>query len=119
MAGLVQPAVVEVTTNADGSGNAFGNMVTARFADNDVEFIGCGIRFFDDGAGGTFELGFCQAANSADEAGFCQTTRPDLLEAMKATGDYSFITFAWNPDGECRAIGFSTQSFYIPDKNAK
>lgn len=119
MAGLLQPAIVEVTINGDGSGSAFGNMVTARFAENDVEFIGCGIRVLDDGAGGTFEFGFCQAANSADVRGFCETTRPDLLEAMKATGDYSFITFSWNAAGECRGIGFSTQSFYIPDNKAK
>jgi len=119
MAGLTQPAPVEVTLNSDGSGNAFGDMVTARFADNDVELIGCGIRVRDDGAGGTFEFGFCQATDSADERGFCQTDRPDLLEALKATADYSFITFSWNPDGECRSIGFSTQSFYIPDKKAK
>ena len=30
--------------------------------------------------------------------------------------DFSFITFAWNADGVCRAIGASTQSIYIPAK---
>lgn len=119
VAGLVQPANVQVVQNADGSGRASGNMVTARFADNDVEMIGCGVRVLDDGAGGTFEWGFCQATDSADVGGFCETTRPDLLASMKATSDYSFITFAWNPDGECRAIGFSTQSFYIPQYRDK
>jgi hypothetical protein len=35
-----------------------------------------------------------------------------------ALSDYSFITFSWIADGTCRAIGFSTQSFYIPDHGA-
>ena len=119
MAGLVQSQPVDVQANPDGSGIAFGNMVNARFADNDVEMIGCGIRVIDDGAGGNVQFGFCQAATATDVRGFCSTQRPDLLQAMKATGDFSFITFRWDADGECRSIGYSTQSFYIPEKKAK
>lgn len=122
LAGLVQPFSVLVTLNPDGSGSADGDMVSARFSDNDVEFIGCGIRAFDDGAGGVFHFGFCQAADSSDVRGFCNTDRADLLDAIKSTADYSFITFSWNAAGECTRIGFSTQSFYIPehlDKNKK
>lgn len=91
------------------------DMVTARFSDNDVEFIGCGIRTFDDGAGGTFTFGFCQATDSAGVNGFCQSTNTDLLLAMAATADFSFITFGWDAVGDCTRIGFSTQSFYLPD----
>jgi hypothetical protein len=119
VAGYLQPAPVVVTLNDDGSGFATGDMVSARFAANAVELIGCGTRTFDDGAGGTFMFGFCQAADSANVQGFCSTTRPDLLEAMHATGDFSFITFAWDVNGECTRIGHSTQSFYIPDFSAK
>jgi len=39
---------------------AQGDLWTARTADNDVEFIGCGTRVLDDGAGGTFLFGFCR-----------------------------------------------------------
>lgn len=118
IAGNTQPAPIAVTLNADGSGNAIGDMVTARYSDNEIEFIGCGIRIYDDGAGGSFQWGFCQAADSADTRAFCSTMRNDLLDVMKATSDYSFITFAWNAAGECTHIGFSTQSFYIPEKAA-
>ena len=113
-AGLLQPAAVEVTLNDDGSGMAQGDMVSARFAKNNVEFIGCGIRSFDDGAGGAFDFGFCQAADSSDVHGFCSTDNSDLLDAMKSTADFSFVTFNWDADGTCTRIGFSTQSFYIP-----
>lgn len=122
LAGYLQPAPVEVTLNPDGSGSATGDMISARFSDNDVEFIGCGIRAFDDGAGGVFYFGFCQAADSTDLHGFCSTQRSDLLDAVKSISDYSFITFSWNAAGECTLIGNSTQSFYIPeltDKNKK
>lgn len=118
-AGLVQPAPVMVDLN-----NMFaqGDQLTARTADNDVEFIGCGIRIFDDG-GNAFTFGFCQAQDSAEVAITCFTFNPDLLEAMRAASAYSFITFAWQDDGaggaECVRIGFSTQSFYLPDPNIK
>lgn len=118
IAGMTQPAPIAVTLNGDGSGSAIGDMVTARYSENDIEFIGCGIRVYDDGAGGTFHYGFCQASDSAENRAFCTTQRSDILDVMKATSDYSFITFAWNTAGECTQIGFSTQSFYLPEKPA-
>jgi len=115
VAGYVQPALVTVTVNPDGSGIASGDMVSARFAADAVSVMGCGTRTIDDGAGGTFHFGFCQATDSTGVQGFCSTTRADLLEAMHATGDFSFVIFAWDVNGECTRIGTSTQSFYIPD----
>lgn len=90
-------------------------MVTARFSDNYGEFIGCGVRVFEDGASSAFEFGFCQAEDADGERGFCNTQNAALLQAMKSTSDFSFTTFSWNADGECTRIGFSTQSFYIPE----
>jgi hypothetical protein len=114
LAGLEQPAPVVVTLNGDGSGSANGAQSTARFAKNKVEYIGCGVRRFDDGLGNTFLFGFCQASTADEVLGFCQTESPLLLQSIGDTDDYSFITFSWNADGECRGIGNSTQSFYIP-----
>ena len=116
LAGLVSDVPVTVTLNADGSGNANGNMVTARFSSNDVEFIGCGVRRIDDGAGGVFLFAFCQAADAANVQGFCSTENPNLIASIGDQDDFSFITFSWNAAGECRSIGNSTQSFYIPKK---
>ena len=114
VAGLVQPAAVFITLETDGSGFAQGDMATARFADNDVEFIGCGIRLFDI-SGSLVEFGFCQAEDSSETSAFCSTQNAGLLESMRATADYSFVTFSFDTAGVCTRIGFSTQSFYIPD----
>ena len=116
LAGLVSDVPVTVTLNADGSGNANGSMVTARFSKNDVEFIGCGVRRIDDGAGGVVLFAFCQAADAANVQGFCSTENPNLIASIGDQDDFSFITFSWNAAGECRSIGISTQSFYSPRK---
>ena len=116
LAGLVSDVPVTVTLNADGSGNANGSMVTARFSKNDVEFIGCGVRRIDDGAGGVVLFAFCQAADAANVQGFCSTENPNLIASIGDQDDFSFITFSWNAAGECRSMGNSTQSFYIPRK---
>lgn len=114
MAGLVQPAPVTVTVNADASGKAYGDMVSARTSANDVEYIGCGVRKFDDGAGGATAYGFCQAGDAAGVTGFCSTENAELLDVIENIAHNSFITFSWNSEGQCRQIGISTQSFYIP-----
>lgn len=119
MAGFLQPAPVTVTINGDGSGSASGDMVSARFAPDDVTFIGCGMRAVDDGAGGTYEWGFCQASDAAGVRFTCFTEHAELIESMRATSDFSFLTFGWDADGQCTRVGFSTQSFYIPDFFAK
>jgi hypothetical protein len=116
MAGLVSEVPVTVTLNPDGSGNAAGSMTTARFSKNDVEYIGCGLRRIDDGAGGIVFFAFCQASTAAEVVGFCETDNPALIASISDQDDFSFITFGWNAAGECRSIGNSTQSFYIPKK---
>ena len=114
LAGLVSDVPVTVTLNADGSGNANGSMVTARLSKNDVEFIGCGVRRIDDGAGGVVLFAVCQAADAANVQGFCSTENPNLIASIGDQDDFSFITFGWDAAGECTSIGNSTQSFYIP-----
>ena len=115
IAGFKQPAPVDVDLV-----NQFaqGDMVSAQAAKDDVTFIGCGIRKIDTGAG-VVSTGFCQAGDADEEQFTCFTQDPDLLAATASTADFSFITFAWNEDGECTRIGFSTQSFYLTDKMVK
>lgn len=119
-AGLVQPAPVDVDLD-----NSFaqGDQLTARTSTGDTEFIGCGTRVFDDGMGNSFVFGFCQASDADGDEITCFTQSPALLDAMKAIDSYAFITFNWDDDGfggaECIRVGFSTQSFYLPDPNIK
>lgn len=113
LAGRVQPAPVTVTLNADGSGSASGNMANARAADNDIEYIGCGVRKTLTPTGVT-TFGFCQAGDAAGATAYCYTDNAELMSAFQSVADYSFITFSWTVEQQCRLVGVSTQSFYIP-----
>lgn len=118
VAGLLIVTPVDVTLNGDGSGGATGNMAAARLSDNDVEYMGCGTRNVDTGGGVLFQFAFCQAGDAAEEEIFCSTQNTELVAAVRAVADYSFVIFNVNTLGECTSIGFSTQSFYIPGKKA-
>ena len=115
-AGFVQPAPVDVNLV---NMRALGDQWTARSSDNDVEFIGCGVRVTDDGVNPPFAFGFCQAGDSDGNEITCFTMNPNLLNTLGANSDFAFITFDWKDGGfggtECTRIGFSTQSFYLPD----
>lgn len=116
-AGLVQPVPVVIDMD---NGVAFGDQFTARMANDETSFIGCGTRHFDDSMGNSFRFGFCQAGDADGNAVTCFTQNPNLLDEMRANASYGFITFAWDDDGAgnltCSNVGFSTQSFYLPKK---
>src|SRR5688572_11579378 len=88
MAGRVQPAPVTITVEADGSGNASGNMATARASANDVEYIGCGVRKRITATGDVAATGFCQAGDAAGVTASCFTDNIDLLDAIENVADY-------------------------------
>ncbi len=112
MAGMVQPARVDVDLVNLTAG---GDMLSARYAPNKNEFIGCGVRKFDDGAGGATAFGFCQAEDEKGERAFCNTDNEDLLDAIEASADYGYVSFSWDEKTQrCTRIGFSNQSFYVP-----
>ena len=119
-AGFSQP--VPVTFNLVNM-TAFGDQVTARIAKDDVSFIGCGIRVTDDGVNPPFAFGFCQAGDNEGNEITCFTQNPNLLQTLGANSDFAFITFSWQDDGfggaECTRVGFSTQSFYMPNFTTK
>ena len=113
-AGLYQPAPVVVDVD---NGFAQGDMLTAANSVNSDEFIGCGTRSIDDGIGGVFRLGFCQAQEKGGDSITCFTENGALIDEMRASNDFSFVTFSWIDDGlgglTCARVGFSTQSFYL------
>lgn len=119
-AGFVQPVAVDVDLV---NMTAIGDQLTARTSANDIEHIGCGTRYFDDGTGNAFRFGFCQAVDADGDEITCFTQLDSLIDEMRASSAYAFITFNWQDDGssgaECIRVGFSTQSFYLPDPNIK
>lgn len=110
-AGLVQPVPVTIDFAAR---LATGDMWSARTSANPFEFIGCGVRH---NAAGMY-FGFCQAglADADAQRITCFTDNPQLIDAIKSIGDYSYIAFRWDADGMCTHVGVSTQSFYLPKK---
>ena len=112
-AGLHQPAPIMIDLD---NGFAQGDMLTAANSVNSDEFIGCGTRSFDDGVI-AFRTGFCQAQENGGESITCFTFSDALIDEMRASNDFSFITFSWVDDGfgglTCTRVGFSTQSFYL------
>ncbi len=120
VAGLTQPAPVDVDLD---NMIAIGDQYTARITKDDTQFIGCGSRTFDDGMGNSFVFGFCQAEDADGDNVTCFTQNPVLIEAMRSTSDFAFITFNWRDDGfggaECIRVGHSTQSFYLPNFKTK
>lgn len=115
-AGFTQPASVDVDLTNNFAG---GDQLTARTSDDPDVFIGCGVRIFDTNQQ-PFYWGFCQAEDSEGESIQCFTQSADLLEAMRSTSAYAYITFSWDSSTlECTRVGFSTQSFYLPDPNLK
>lgn len=112
-AGYVQPAPLTIETYEDGSGFAQGDMVTVRNSKSKNEIIGCGVRVFDDGAGGTFTTGFCQATDDEETRVVCTIANEGLIAGLASVADASFLTFSFNEFGECTRIGSSTQSMYL------
>jgi len=114
--GLVQPAPVSVDLV---NRTALGDQLTARTSAGNTEFIGCGTRNFDDGTGNAFRFGFCQASDADGDEITCFTENDNLIDEMRANNDYAWITFSWQDDGfggaDCTRVGFSTQSFYLPE----
>jgi len=39
-----------------------------------------------------------------------------MIDAVTSSAAFSFILFGWDEAGQCNAIGFSNQSFYLPEK---
>ena len=113
-AGWHQPAPIIVDVD---NGFASGDMLTAANSVNSDEFIGCGTRSTEDGAGGTFRFGFCQAQEKGGESLTCFTFNDALIDEMRASNDFSFVSFNWTDDGfgnlTCTRVAFSTQSFYL------
>lgn len=122
-AGLAQPAAVTIDY-FEGGGIASGDLITARNSDNEFEFIGCGIRAFDDGAGGATDWGFCQASLEEEATVTCFVIdNAELMEGINVLSDSSYVTFSWDDDGEgnltCNRVGASTQSFYLLKSKSK
>ena len=138
MAGNYSDVPVEIfypdNDPAEAPFGAYGSFNSARFSDNDIEVIGCGVRrVSDDAEFGGPSFGFCQARDATDAVYSCATFDLDLMESVNAASTNSFVLFYGRPfdpanPGEieylqdirgaqqyCTVVQVSTQSMYIFD----
>ncbi|MGX5201586.1 hypothetical protein [Aliikangiella sp. IMCC44632] len=94
---------------------AQGNMKTARYDENESAQLGCGTRTFAFEDGTSYRWGFCQASidDIPENRAFCSTENPELLSEIDSLTNNDFVTFRWDADGICSAVGNSTQSQYL------
>jgi len=103
---------VPITVDLDNK-LALGDMYSARLSDNPDALIGCGLRSVVPG----ITFGFCQArvGPTDDTVVQCFTEDPGLVATIGAMDDFSYVQFRWDDDGNCTAVGNSTQSLYLPE----
>ena len=94
--------------------HAKGNMLDARFSENEFERIGCGLSSYVLSNGDIAQQGWCQASLTKGENTICFTENWALIDSIKAIDDYSYISFRWDKVGDCTSVYVSTQSQYIP-----
>ena len=138
-AGLFNDVPVQIFyTNNDPNDThvaAYGSFNSARYSANDVEQIGCGVRRASEEAGQP-SFGFCQATNAEGASYSCGTFDLELMDALSAASNNSFVLFfarpfdPANPDEigflqdrrgfqqYCTVVQVSTQSMYIFDAKA-
>lgn len=110
-AGYVQPADVMIDLE---NNYAQGDLVTARTAKSDDVYIGCGTRVYEDGVGGIFRTGFCQAGDADGNIARCFTTNAGLLDEISTVADTGYIAFGFDENlGSCLYVFNSNQSFYL------
>ena len=98
---------------------ANGDMYSARYSRGDSEFIGCGLYTLDDYNGGYAAFAFCQAQDANGVVAFCATQNAGLIEAIRALGDFSSVTFRWDENDQCTDIGSSIQSYFLDGAGGK
>lgn len=106
--------IAPVTINDFGAtGEAYGNLLGARFSDNDNEWIGCAVAYGDDGP-----YAYCEASLVADDDGnvYCVTEDSSMIDMIASINIFSYVYFRWDSAGDCTHVTVATRSLYIPQK---
>ena len=115
-AGAFKIAPVTIFDNGE-TGNAGGNLIAARFSDNEYERIGCAVASGDNGP-----YAYCEASLDADDDGgvYCITYDASMINAIASINTLSYVYFEWKFDGVnknlCTHVTVATRSIHIPSK---
>lgn len=107
--------VAPVTIVVDGdAGRASGNLIAARFSENDEERIGCAV-----GNGDVGHYAYCEASLGQGNDALCITYDPAMIDTIASINTFSFVYFEWKFDGTeniCTHVTVATRSIHIPSK---
>ena len=96
---------------------AEGNLIAARFSDNDAERIGCAVGngvLSPDPANAHYA--YCEASLVAGESVSCLTYDPAMIDTIASINSFSYVYFRWNDEGMCTHVTVATRSTHIPGK---
>jgi hypothetical protein len=98
--------------SAGTGGRAMGSLSSARFSDDNTQYIGCAIRVT---SGTSPAQAVCFARDEQGDYLSCSSTDYDHRQAMYGISDYSWINFSVAADGRtCSWIEVNTKSTHIP-----
>jgi hypothetical protein len=92
-----------------------GSLVGVRFADDDVQQIGCRVA----GNRGGDPSVACAARDLNEDVYLCFSFDPALIEAAISISPYSYVRFVYDETAECETIFVSVRSHHIPDSNTE
>lgn len=94
------------------AGRASGNLIAARFSENEYERIGCAVAYREDK-----QFAYCEASlEPGDESGvYCVTEDPVVIDTIASINTFSYVYFAWE-SGKCTEVTVATRSIHIPAK---
>ena len=90
---------------------AQGNLIAARFSDNEEERIGCAVGYGEKG-----QYAYCEASLGTGKDAICTTFDPAMIDTIASINTFSFVYFQWDKDGLCTHVTVATRSIHIPSK---
>ncbi|ADO69824.1 uncharacterized protein STAUR_2020 [Stigmatella aurantiaca DW4/3-1] len=89
---------------------AYGAIGAAHNSDDPIQFIGCSVYTFANGA----PFMYCGARNESGSIGACQSSDPIFLDAARNVKESSYIYFTWDDLGKCTYVLVNNSSYYVP-----
>lgn len=101
--------------SGDGRTVAAGHMGFVRATDNNMEYIGCEVRYLRRTNDDVTVIGNCRARNSEGRNVGCTTSNAVLIRAIESITSYAALRFVMRSDGAaCEEISVTKRSSFLP-----
>ncbi len=89
---------------------AYGSLGSARNSADTVQYIGCYISAYSNGA----EYVGCFARNAANTYVSCSSSVPQIINAVRALGGDGYLYFDYDASGACTSVDVRQVSYFVP-----